>query len=106
MAKIPILESIQNDYLANKVLSAVNDILEKNKFTIDTIPVNEPFSLLCSASTSLKLHDYDEVMILGTIFKDTPLENELIYQEILRCFCNLSMCYALPVGLGMVLSDR
>ncbi|AEI89148.1 MAG: Riboflavin synthase beta-chain [Candidatus Midichloria mitochondrii] len=104
MAKILILESIQNEYLASKVLSTVNDILEENKFTIDTISVNEPFSLLCSASTSLELHDYDGVIILGTVFKDTPLENKLIYQEILRCFCDLSVHYALPVGFGMVLA--
>ena len=108
MAKILILELRQSkEDLTVRSLSIVNEILQDNEIIADTISVDEPFSLLYSASISLELYDYDGMIILGCLLEDAASENKIIYKEILRCFSDLSLHYALPVGFGFLFAkDR
>ena len=106
MGKILILESRQYEVIADKSLSIVHGILGNNKFIIDTISVDKPLSLLCAASISLELYDYEGMIILGVIFKNDNIANKMIYKQILRCFSDLSVHYALPIGFGVIFAQN
>lgn len=106
MGKILILESRQYETIANNALNIAHRFLGNNKFIIDTVSVDSPFSLLCAASISLELYDYEGVIILGAIIKNDNVVNKMIYKQILRCFSDLSVHYALPIGFGVIFAQN
>jgi 6,7-dimethyl-8-ribityllumazine synthase len=106
MAKILTLLSNNNKQVANLALNTTQEVLRDSKFSVDTIEVREPLGLLCAASLMLESREYEGLIILGFLDLAESPENSIVFEKILRCFSDLSVHYALPVGFGLILTKN
>ena len=110
MAKILVVESKKTE--AQQAISAlcfdaISKIINENsKIGIDRVSVKNVFEIPFAVSINIELDDYDGVILLGCIEDEKALKSQVLYKEILRCFLDLSIHYALPIGFGIIMVGK
>lgn len=106
MNRIVTIEATSSGDVSDIIFSQVKMLIEPKGWEMDRISVSQPQAISAAASIVLESCDYDGIICIGAFHHDDRYETKALYQEFLRSMNEISVHFAIPVGIAVLYLEK
>lgn len=96
-----IIIGTPNDSDSDVFFLQVKALIEPKGWEADRITISQVKDIPTAASIILESFDYDAIICVGAFYDDNRYETKVVYKEFLRSMNEISIHFAIPVGMAV-----